>query len=154
MIRILLLAVLLLSSACTPWRADAGKSTEVELSDDLSAEQVAGVHAAIEEINTAVGREVFHVKGEHAGYMGHVTITTLAPEKGEAQTFLRQHFARIRLGKASKPWLIAHELLHTLLGGDSQHSTDRDDLFYPFTSSHSTLTDATIARIDARMEEN
>jgi hypothetical protein len=150
--RLAILAVVALS-ACTPWRADPSKSTEVELADDLSPGQVDGVHAAIEEINTAVGREVFHVKGDHAGYQGHVTVTTLAPHKGEAQTFLRQHFARIRLGQTSYRWVIAHELLHTLLGGDSQHSTDKDDLFYPLTSRHSTLTEATIARIEARMED-
>jgi hypothetical protein len=151
----LVLLVVCLLAACELWSADPNRSTEVELSSDLSPAQAAAVHNAVLEVNAAVGREVFHVRGEHAGYAGHVTVTTESPacDGCDAETKLRPLAARIRLGKESRSRVVAHELLHTILGGASEHSRDPVDLFYRKVCPNAYLTDATLSRIHALMEE-
>lgn len=140
-------------SGCTPFLADAGGSaTELELSDDLSADQVAGIYNAALELNASVGRQVFVFKGEHFGRRGHVTINAHKPPSGfDAYTQFYKDRSEIHLGSSTEAYVILHELIHTILGGQKEHSQDPADIFFARVNSHQVLTDATLERIDARM---
>ncbi len=142
---ILLLGAL---AGCAPFQADPDGSTEVELDSDLSNEQVVAVYNAVLELNAAVGREVFTVRGEHFGRRGHVTVNRRKAPKGfDAYTHLYSSRAEINLGTVHDHNMVVHELIHVMLGGEHAHSHDPDDVFFPKVRDSQTLTEPTVIRM-------
>lgn len=135
-------------AGCGPFTANPHGPTEVELSDSLSAAQVVAVHNAVLEVNVAVGREVFVVRGEHFGRRGHVTVNDAAPPKGfDAYTHMYSARAEINLGSTQDHNMVLHELIHVILGGEGAHSHDPEDVFFPKVRDTQTLTEATVIRM-------
>jgi hypothetical protein len=144
-VRVVLLSVL---TGCSPFVADPNGSTEVELGDDLSTRQIVAVHNAVLEVNAAVGREVFTVRGDHLGRRGHVTVNTKQAPKGyDAYTHMYPFRAEINLGETDDDNMVLHELIHVILGGERAHSQDPEDVFFPRVRNTQTLTAPTVIRM-------
>jgi hypothetical protein len=144
-VRVLLWSML---TGCSPFVADPNGSTEVELADDLSTRQVVAVHNAVLEVNAAVGREVFTVRGDHVGRRGHVTVNTKkAPQGYDAYTHMYPFRAEINLGSTDDNNMVLHELIHVILGGAHAHSHDPEDVFYPKVRDSQTITAPTVIRM-------
>jgi hypothetical protein len=146
--KVVRVVVLSMLTGCSPFAADPDGSTEVELGDDLSTEQVVAVHNAVLEVNAAVGREVFTVRGDHLGRRGHVSVNTKRAPKGyDAYTHMYPFRAEINLGSTHDDNMVLHELIHVILGGDHAHSHDPEDVFYPKVRDSQTLTAPTVIRM-------
>jgi hypothetical protein len=141
----LLLAVL---AGCEPFAAAPEAATQVELAGDLTTEQVVAVHNAVLEVNMAVGREVFIVRGDHFGRRGRVTVNAARAPKGfDAYTHMYPSRAEINLGATTDHNMVLHELIHVILGGEHAHSQDPADVFFPRVRDSQTLTAPTVIRM-------
>ncbi|MET0287296.1 MAG: hypothetical protein ABW352_22615 [Polyangiales bacterium] len=135
-------------SGCEPFAADPNGPTQVELTGDLTTAQVVAVHNAVLEVNMAVGREVFIVRGDHFGRRGRVTINAARAPKGyDAYTHMYPSRAEINLGATDDQNMVVHELIHVILGGEHAHSQDPADVFFPRVRDSQTITTPTVIRM-------
>ncbi|HEX5655961.1 MAG TPA: hypothetical protein VFX59_02150, partial [Polyangiales bacterium] len=103
---------------------------------------------AVLEVNAAVGREVFVVRGEHLGRKGHVTVNNNAAPRGyDAYTHMYAFRAEINLGTTDDRNMVLHELIHVILGGERAHSQDPEDVFFPKVRDSQTITEPTVIRM-------